>query len=183
MRSATLTPIATTGSVDPAAASPSGLFRPVIPRPSGPLALALRSRNQQHLKLVTVACSGNTRQTSPACAPRIPLIQLGDAVQAVERRHLVALCERRVVEDRVNEVFQPATERHHRLPDVQQFARALTDDMHAENRVVLAVEDELESSCRVTANLPARNLSVVGHAHLVGHILFGKLLLGLADET
>src|ERR1700755_3420243 len=109
MRSATLTPIATTGSFDPAAASPSGLLRPVIPRPSGPLALALRSRNQQHLKLVTVACSGNSRQTSPARAARILLVQLGDTVQPVECRHLVALCKRRIVEDRVNEVFQSAT--------------------------------------------------------------------------
>src|SRR5580692_2012271 len=81
------------------------------------------------------------------------LIQLGDSIQPVERRDLVALRQRGIVEDRVHEVFEPASERHHRLPDVQQLARTLTDDVHAKDGVVLAVEDQLETSGRVAANL------------------------------
>ena len=55
-----------------------------------------------------------------------------DAIQAVERGHLVALGQRRIVEHGVDEVLQLAAQRHHRLSDVQQLARAFADDVHAE---------------------------------------------------
>src|SRR5262245_19032702 len=55
-------------------------------------------------------------------------------VEAVERRDLVALRERRVVEDVVHEEIERATERHHRLPDVHELRRAGAEHPHAENR-------------------------------------------------
>src|SRR6185437_8095957 len=144
MRSATLTPIASTGSFDPAAASSSGLFRTVILRllrAPGPGIVIEKS--QQRLKQVTLACSRNGRQTSPARAMRSLLVQLSDAVQPIEGRHFVALRQRRIVKDRLDEVIQFAAKHHHRLADMQQLACTFADDVHAKNRVVLAVENQL----------------------------------------
>lgn len=39
-------------------------------------------------------------------------------VGRIERRHLVALRQRRIVEDRLQEVIEPGTQPVHRLPDV-----------------------------------------------------------------
>ena len=104
------------------------------------------------------------------------------AAETVERRGLVALGERRVVEDGVHEVVHRAAERHDRLADVQQLAGALADDVHAEDLARLAVEDQLEAAGGVAANLAAGDFAVVGQADFVGHVLVGQLLLGLADE-
>ena len=62
-------------------------------------------------------------------------------------------------------------------------AGAFADDVHAEHLARVAMEDELESARGVAANLAAGDLAIVGHADLVGHVLVGQLLLGLADEA
>src|SRR5665213_3050148 len=83
--------------------------------------------------------------TVSSAISRLPLlrslIEFADAVHAIERGHFVALRQRRIVEHRLDEVLQLAIERHYRLADVQQFAGALADDVYAENRMRLAVED------------------------------------------
>ena len=51
--------------------------------------------------------------------------QTRELVETVERRRLVALRQRRVVEDRVDEVVDRAAQREHRLADVNQLRGAL----------------------------------------------------------
>src|SRR5215472_2618965 len=180
MRSATFTPIALTGSL----VSLPGLFRSVMLRLLGPLALALRPRKPTTPKTSDTSVLQERSSIIPGKhAAVLLLVQLGDAVQPIEGGHLVALRQRRIVEDRVHKVLQLTAESHYSLPDVQQLACALADDMHAENQMVLAMEDQLQTSCRIAANLPARNLTVVSHPYLVGHVLFCELFLGLADEA
>src|SRR5262249_41514460 len=65
-------------------------------------------------------------------------------VEPVEGRDLVALGERRVVEDRVDEVLDGALVGHDGLADVDQFRRAGPDRMDAQERVALLVDQELE---------------------------------------
>ena len=57
-------------------------------------------------------------------------------VRGVERRHLVALGERGIVEDGVEEVVEAAAEAEHRLADVDQLGGAGADDVHAEQAPV-----------------------------------------------
>ena len=45
------------------------------------------------------------------------------------------------------------------------------------------MEDQLQAAGGVAANLAARDLAIVGHAHFVGHVFVGELLFGLADEA
>src|SRR5438552_2565013 len=66
------------------------------------------------------------------------------AAKPVERRRLVALGQGWIVEHRVHEVVHRATQRHHRLPDVHQFAGAFADNVHPQYLACIAVEDELE---------------------------------------
>ena len=54
------------------------------------------------------------------------------AAKAVERRSFIALGERRVVEDGVDEVIDGAAKDHDRLADVDQFAGAFADDVDAD---------------------------------------------------
>ena len=66
---------------------------------------------------------------------------------------------------------------------MQQLAGTFADDVNAQKRVVFAMEDDLQPPSRVSADLAAGDLAVVGHTDLVGHIFLGKLLFGLADEA
>jgi hypothetical protein len=54
-----------------------------------------------------------------------------ESVDPVERSHFIAFRQGRVIEHRVDEVIDFATERQHRLTNVNQLARALADDMDA----------------------------------------------------
>src|SRR5665213_4404765 len=103
-----------------------------------------------------------TVSSAISCLPlRRSLIEFADAVHAVERGHFVTLRQRRVVEHRLHEIFQLATERHHRLADVQQLARSFADDMHAQNRMRLAMKNDIQPPRSIPANLHTRNLAVV----------------------
>ena len=96
-----------------------------------------------------------------SCPPRLEPRQL---VEPVERRRLVALRQRRVVEDRVRR-SSPSCPRTPSPPArCAQLAGALTDDVHAEQSPRLPVEDQLEAARRVAADLPARDLAVVRRA-------------------
>src|SRR5437899_1442208 len=72
--------------------------------------------------------SGTTASSDAISGPALPQL-----IDAVERRLLVALGQRRVIEHRVDEVVDRSLEDHHRLPDVQQLRRAFADDVYPEN--------------------------------------------------
>ena len=65
---------------------------------------------------------------------------LNQSIHTIESRRLITLGQRRIIENRVDEIIDRAAESHHRLPDVDQFARALADDMHAQQLVILAMK-------------------------------------------
>src|ERR1700712_5147090 len=115
----------------------------------------------------------------PLCGS-VSLFELAYAVQPIESRYFITFRERWIVENRVHKIIQLPAQRHHGLPDVQQLARALADDMHPEDRMGHAVKDQLQPSRRIAADLSTRNLAIVRYSYLVGHIFFGELLLGLA---
>lgn len=52
-------------------------------------------------------------------------------IHAIESRRLITFSQRGIIEDRIDEIIDRAAESHHRLPDVDQLARAFADDMHA----------------------------------------------------
>ena len=105
------------------------------------------------------------------------------ASKAIEGRHLVALRQRRIVEDRIDEIVHRAAQRHDGLADVDQFAGAFADNVDAQHLARVTVKDQFEPTGRVAADLPARCLAVVGHAHFIRNILVGQLLLGLANKA
>ena len=63
-------------------------------------------------------------------------VSVAHAVIRVERRDLVALGERRIVEGVLDEIVDGAAEVQHRLADVDQLGRALADDVSAEKFAV-----------------------------------------------
>src|SRR5262249_35357364 len=90
-----------------------------------------------------------------------------ELVRGVERRHLVALGERRVVEDGLQEVVETAAEAEHGLADVDQLGRPAPDRVYAEQPAILAVEEHLEEPAVVAQDLPACDLAVTCDAGLV----------------
>ena len=72
-----------------------------------------------------------------------------DPVVGVQRRHLVGLGERRVVEDRGDEEVEPARAgRHHGLADVDEIRRARAEHVDAEDPAVLGGDEELQYPSR-----------------------------------
>src|SRR5258708_21972321 len=67
-----------------------------------------------------------------------------DAVDPVKRRYLVAFGERRIIEDRIYEIIDRASERQYRLTDVNQFTGAVADNVNTQQFAGLAVEDQLQ---------------------------------------
>ncbi len=106
-----------------------------------------------------------------------------EAAEAIESGHFVALGQCRIVEDGVDEVVDCAAEGHDGLADVNQLGGAFADDVHAEDLAGVAVEDELESSGGVAANLASSNFAIVGHADFVGNVFAGQLFLSLSYEA
>src|SRR5262249_7000479 len=100
-----------------------------------------------------------------------------ELVQPGEGSDLVALGERRIVEDLLREVTNGAAERHHGLTDVHELGGALSDDVHAQERSRFHVEENLEPSRGVPDDLATCDLAVVRHADLVGDTGVGQLLL------
>src|SRR5437867_4844612 len=94
--------------------------------------------------------------------------RISQAIEPVQRRHLVRLGEGRIVEDRVHEVVDRPTEGEHRLPDVYQLGRLLADDVHAAQPARLALEQELQHAGAVADDLAARDLAEERLSDLVG---------------
>ena len=91
--------------------------------------------------------------------------------------------ERRVIEDRVDEVVDVPSEHHDGLADVHEFAGPFADDVDAQDLARFAVEDELEAAGGVGADLAARGFAIESHADFVGDIFVGELFFGFADEA
>src|SRR6185437_3765749 len=85
-----------------------------------------------------------TAISSPARTPITWLIsapsETGELVQPVEGRRFVALGQCRIVEHRIHEIVDLAAQNEHRLPDMQQFARSLANNMNSENIPCLAMK-------------------------------------------
>src|SRR5437764_1889955 len=54
--------------------------------------------------------------------------------------------------------------------------------MHSQNLPGFAMENQLQPPGRVAPNLPARDLTIIRHTHLVRDIRVRELLFRLADE-
>src|SRR5262249_61806424 len=102
--------------------------------------------------------SEGSRRGEPRQRRCVPLA--AQLVVRVERRDLVALGQRRVVEHRPEEVIDPPAETQHRLPDVDQLGRARADRVNAEQPPVLTMEEHLEEPAVVAEDLAARDLSI-----------------------
>src|SRR3984885_12315662 len=109
----------------------------------------------------------------------LPVRQL---VEAVEGRGLVALGQRRIVENGIDEILHTAAKNHNCLADVKQLGSAFTDDVHAQHLFGLAMKTNLQASGGVAADLASGDLAIIRHAHLVGNIFVGELPFGLADK-
>ena len=73
-----------------------------------------------------------------------------DPVVGVQRRHLVGLRERRVVEDRGDEEVQPArVHGHDGLADVDEVRRARPEHMDAEHAAVLDGDEQLQDALAI----------------------------------
>src|SRR5438445_6109113 len=103
-------------------------------------------------------------------------------VDPVERSGLVAFRQRRIIENRVHEIFHRTLQREHRLPDVQQFRGAFANDVHAEQFLGRRIEEQLQPSRGVAANLPTRNFAEIRHPDFVRNALVRELLFGLSDK-
>jgi hypothetical protein len=64
-------------------------------------------------------------------------------IQPVQCSHLVSLCKGRVVEDAVPEKFKGALECKHRLANMNDFGRALSNDMNTEQFQCIGMEQDL----------------------------------------
>ncbi len=65
-----------------------------------------------------------TKSSKRSCA--------SDLIQPIQRSDLIGFRQRRIIEYRVAKIFDGRSHREHRLPDVDNFRRPVSDDMHAE---------------------------------------------------
>src|SRR5438876_991332 len=108
--------------------------------------------------------------------------QASEAIQAVQRGHLVGLRERRVVEDVVDEVVDGPAEGEDRLADMHELRGLLADDVDATEPVRGALEEQLQHAGAVADDLAARDLAKERLSHLVRHAGARQLLFGLAHH-
>src|SRR5215813_4772770 len=99
-------------------------------------------------------------------------------IQSIQRRDLVGLGERRVVEHRVPEVLDRRASVHNRLSDVNELRRPLADDVNAEQLETPRIKQELQPSGLVAENLPSRKFLVPGDPDLVRNLFLRQLPLG-----
>src|ERR1035438_10442044 len=110
------------------------------------------------------------------------LLKSRQFVQAVERGGLVTFGQGRIIENRIHEILYGPFQDHDGLADVQQLGCAFADDMHTQYLLGLPIKDQLQAACSVAADLPARDLAIIGHAHFVRNVVIGQLLFSLADK-
>src|SRR6266540_898674 len=99
---------------------------------------------------------------------------LAQPVDAIERSRLVTFSQRRVVEHGVDEVINRAAERQDGLPDVNQLAGALADDMNTQERARFGVKDQFQQAGAVAHDLAAGDLAILRLAYLVCNALLGQ---------
>jgi hypothetical protein len=68
---------------------------------------------------------------------------LFQAVHTIQRCDLVTLDQCRVVKNVTNEIAHGAIKAHHQLPDVDELAGLLTDDLHAQQFFVARIHSQL----------------------------------------
>ena len=94
-------------------------------------------------------------------------------VYPIKRRRLLALRQRGIVKHGIHIITHLAAKGHNRLPNVNLFAGALANDVHAQQLARLIMENELKQASGVANDLPARDLAVLRLAHLVRHARLG----------
>ena len=107
---------------------------------------------------------------------------LRQLVRGVQRRDLVALRQRWIVEDGPQEIVEAPAEGEHGLADVNELGGARPDGVHTQQTPVLAVEEELEQPAVVPQDLAAGDLAVARHPGLVRDLPIGELALGGAHH-
>src|SRR5687767_6894900 len=105
------------------------------------------------------------------------VLELVEAVDCVERGHLVGVAERWDVEDAVDEVVDTERTGHDGLADVHQLGRRGTEDVNAEDLSRLGVHQELQQARTVSGDLTACELPVAPEAYDVRDFRFGQLAL------
>src|SRR5256885_9571921 len=90
-----------------------------------------------------------------------------ELVGGVEGRDLVALGERRVVEDGVEEVVEPPAQTEHGLADVNELGGPGADRVDAEQPTRLTMEEELHQPRIIADDLSACDLAIARDAGLV----------------
>src|SRR5215472_16860672 len=98
-------------------------------------------------------------------------------VVRIERRHLVTLCQCRIIEYRAQKVVQPTAEVEYSLPNVNEFSRTGPDRMDSKQTPVFAMKDEFHQTTVVTKNLSSRDLSIPGDPGFVGNVLLRQVML------
>ncbi len=140
----------------PARRTRSGRPRRGVRAPRG---RARRVRPGRRAAPAATACSG------PTGCRRCSTRGVGTGRAACSSRRARRPCrprQRRVVEDRVDEVVDRAATAHDGLPDVHEIRCAGAEDVDAEDLAGLGVDDELEHPVAVADDLPARDLAVAG---------------------
>src|SRR5580704_9502121 len=103
-------------------------------------------------------------------------------VEPVERGHFVSFRERRVVENRVAEIFDGASVIHHGLPDVNNFGGALPDHVYAKQLARIAVEQQFQHAAFIAQHHAFGQLVVFRDPHFVGNFLGRKCFFRLPDH-
>src|SRR6266404_1243861 len=103
-------------------------------------------------------------------------------VRRVERRNLVTLSQRGIVEDGGEEIVQPGAKSKHRLPDMKQLGGTRTDYVHAEQPSVSTMKEHLEKAAVIAEDLAAGDLPVACDPDFVGYLVLRQRLLGRADH-
>src|SRR5260370_10580571 len=105
-----------------------------------------------------------------------------EAIDPIQRSGLVALCQGRIVEDGVDEVFDPPAKGHDRLADVYQFARAFAQYVNTQQFMCIKFKDQLEDTGAVADYLPTRDLTILRFADLVWNALFSQIFFVAPDS-
>src|SRR5579859_1864070 len=117
----------------------------------------------------------------PAKAPCSPL-DVRKLVQSIKRRRLITFRQRRIIENRLHKIFDRALQHQHRLPDVQQFRRALSDNVYAQQQFRFRAEDQFQPPRRVASNLSSRNLAEIRNPNFIRYTRVRQLVFRLPDK-
>src|SRR6266511_2310666 len=94
-----------------------------------------------------------------------------ETIDSIERGSFVTFRQRGVVKHIVNEIFYFAFECHYCLTNVNQFARAFTNNMYTQQLMRIKMKDQFQEPRLVADDLSAGNLAVLGFAHFIRNAL------------